>query len=95
MIIQTFDTAIGSLQDFDSIEGTLEQLGKSHFTRAVTEHHYDGLARAILTVLEGALDQDWTNKVRKSWVCAWIKMSTTMKGDHYPKISFPNSNDDT
>lgn len=86
MIIQTFDTAISQLHDFQSIEDTLKQLGKSHFTRDVTESHYEGLAQAILAVLEEALEQDWSNKVKKAWVCAWTKMSNTMKGDHYPKI---------
>lgn len=81
MIIQTFDTAIGSLDDFESIQDTLKQMGKSHFARSVTEHHYDGLAQAILTVLEGALDPDWTFKVKKSWICAWVKISTAMKGE--------------
>jgi hemoglobin-like flavoprotein len=56
-------------------------MGKSHFARSVTEHHYDGLAQAILTVLEGALDPDWTFKVKKSWICAWVKISTAMKGE--------------
>ena len=71
MIMKTFNTAINSLHDFDSLEDTLERLGKSHFSRNVTEHHYDGLAGAILTVLEGALGNEWNKKVKKAWVCAY------------------------
>jgi len=55
MIMKSFDTAISSLDDFMAIEDTLKKLGKSHFTREVTEAHYAGLGTAILTVLEEAL----------------------------------------
>lgn len=92
--MKTFDTAITSLDDYMAIEDTLKQLGKSHFTYKVTEAHYAGLGTAILSVLEDALQHDWNAKLKKAWVCTWIKMSNTMKGDQYG-IQFPNANSET
>lgn len=95
MIIKTFDTAIGSLGDYEAIEATLKQLGKAHYARDVTVSHYNGLAGAILTVLEGALGDQWNKKVKKAWVCAYTKMTGTMKGEQYPEMDFPRANDET
>jgi hypothetical protein len=45
--------------------------------------------------LEGALGDQWNKKVKKAWVCAYTKMTGTMKGDQYPEMSFPRANDET
>ena len=93
-IIQTFDTAINSLHDYDAIEETLKRLGKTHSQRDITEENYAKLAQAILTVLEGALGSQWNNRVKKAWVCAYTKLTTTMK-DYNKQKEFPRANDET
>ena len=44
MMIRTFDTVIDSLHQYESVEGTLKQLGKTNFSNSVTESHYSGMA---------------------------------------------------
>lgn len=72
-------TAVGGLDRLDSIEPTVQALGKRHVSYGVQAAHYDTVAAALLWTLEQGLGAAFTPDVKAAWTSAYGILAGTMK----------------
>lgn len=77
-LIATLKIVVDSLDNFDSLLATVEDLGRGHVQYGVQEEHYSYVAEALMWTLEHVLDGDMTDDVREAWTQLYSFLSGVM-----------------
>ena len=64
MVMDTLQYAIDLLDDFESLESTLFELGMTHAKLGILEEHYFVLGRALINTLKAGLGEDFDADVK-------------------------------
>lgn len=78
-LMQTIDTAVRDLENWDGLVPVLQKLGERHATYGVRAADYDTVAGALLWTLERGLGDAFTDDVRQAWIAAYTAIADTMK----------------
>lgn len=72
-------TAVGGLDQLDSVVPAVQALGRRHADYGVQDQHYDTVANALLWTLEQGLGPAFTPDVKSAWTSAYGVLAGTMK----------------
>jgi hemoglobin-like flavoprotein len=61
------------------LETELRSMGVRHKDYGVQDAHYETVGRALLDMLAGVLDNQWTPEVRAAWTALYSAVEATMK----------------
>jgi hemoglobin-like flavoprotein len=79
MLMAVLATAVGNLHRMDQILPTVRELGRRHAGYGVRDAHYDTVAAALLSTLEAALGDEFTDAVRGAWTACYLVLAGEMK----------------
>jgi hemoglobin-like flavoprotein len=71
-------TAVGGLDNRDSLDLALRALGKRHVGYGVEAAHYDTVSDALLWMLERSLGAAFTADVKAAWAAAYAVLAGVM-----------------
>jgi hemoglobin-like flavoprotein len=78
-VVRMLDVAVHMLgPDLDPVTEALEGLGARHVQYGVIPDHYPIVGEALLSTLEAALGDAWTDKVKLGWTTIFSFVSSTM-----------------
>ncbi|CUG06439.1 globin domain-containing protein, putative, partial [Bodo saltans] len=66
-IIETLDSCVRIMDQPNHLMSMLRQLGVRHGAYGVGRHHYPTIGKALISALEGSLEDKFTLEVNKSW----------------------------
>jgi hemoglobin-like flavoprotein len=72
-------TAVGGLNDLESLVPKIKVLGARHLAYGATAVHYEVVGDALLWTLERGLGEAFTTEVRSAWTNVYRVLSTTMQ----------------
>jgi serine/threonine protein kinase/hemoglobin-like flavoprotein/class 3 adenylate cyclase len=78
MLMDVLQHAISSLQDFDKLVPTIQDLGRRHVGYGVTPQHYKYVGRALMETLERFLGPEFTPEVHVAWLEIYGTLARTM-----------------
>ena len=78
-LLKALGLVVGGLERFESLLGTVQELGRRHAGYGVTEAHYCSVGAALLWTLEKGLGSDWTPKTAAAWAEAYWAIATVMR----------------
>ena len=79
MLMAVLATAVGNLHRLDEILPTVRELGRRHAGYGVRDSHYDTVAVTLLSTLEAALGDEFTDAVRRAWTACYQVLASEMK----------------
>jgi len=87
--VMTVNTAIGKLDDLDTLVPVLEGLGTKHIGFGVLPAHYDVVGQALLETLGLGLGESFTAPLKAAWAELYGIIKTTMVGStfRYPAMA--------
>ena len=77
-LMQMLGTAVGKLDDLDSLVPVLQGLAKRHVGYGVQEEHYATVGSTLLKTLEQGLGEEFTPPVREAWAAVYGVVSDVM-----------------
>ena len=79
-VVNMVDTAVGLLEkgDMDTLVAALKDLGAKHVAYGVEEGHYPVVGQALLSTLEAALGDAFTEPVKEAWAGVYGVISAKM-----------------
>lgn len=78
-LMQMIGTAVGKLDDMDSLVPVLQNMGKRHATYGVKNSNYDTVGAALIQTLEQGLGESFTAPVKAAWTAVYGVMTTVMR----------------
>jgi hemoglobin-like flavoprotein len=69
---------MNELEDQPNVRREMKALGARHDVYGVKPHHYLALSEAMMSTLERMLGNDFTPKVRQSWLAFYLFMQKGM-----------------
>jgi len=79
VLMAVLATAVGNLHRLGEILPTVRELGRRHAGYGVRDSHYDTVAAALLSTLEAALGDEFTEAVRSAWTACYQLLAGEMK----------------
>jgi hemoglobin-like flavoprotein len=70
---------VNGLDEPDSLNAPLSELGRRHASYGVEDAHYDAVGAALLWALEAALRSQWTQDLKTAWSEAYEIVGRTMR----------------
>ena len=67
------------LDDPEHLMAELRGMGARHKGYGVKDAHYDTVGRALLDMLSGVLDKQWTSDVEAAWTALYGAVESAMK----------------
>lgn len=77
-LMQMIGTAVGKLNDLETLVPILQSLGLRHAGYGVKEDHYQTVGGALLKTLEQGLGEGFTPEVKDAWTSVYGVMAETM-----------------
>lgn len=77
-LMQMIGTAVGKLNDLDSLIPVLQNLAVRHDGYGVKKPHYQTVGSALLKTLEQGLGPDFTTEVKEAWGTVYGVMADVM-----------------
>lgn len=77
-LMAMLNTAVGALDDLDSLTAALQQSGRAHADHGVQADDYDKVADAFLWTLGQGLGEAFTPEVRDAWVAVYSRVAGVM-----------------
>ena len=77
--MQMLATAVGALNDLESLVPKVKALGARHVAYGATAAHYEVVGEVLLWTLERGLGEAFTPEVRSAWTNVYRVLSTTMQ----------------
>lgn len=78
-VIGAIDKVVGMLSSrLEDLVTFLTDLGQYHATYGILPAHYSIVGEALINTLKSALSEEFTEKVRESWIGAYELISSTM-----------------
>jgi len=81
-VIEMLSLAVHSMDDSDSFQQELQDLGERHVDYRVQSRHYAIMNDAILGALSDCLGEQFTDEMCAAWEKALISLADTMKAAH-------------
>lgn len=79
----TLQIALNSLDDFETLAPSLQQMGRSHIEYGVEAVDYDTVGSALLWALEQELGAAFTTETKQAWAAVYSLLADTMKRAAY------------
>merc|ERR1719197_1412591 len=90
-VVDTVGTAVGLLDDLDTLVPVLKDLGAKHIAYKVEPVHYPIVGGAFLKTLEAGLGDAYTAEVAEAYTAMWGGMCKAgFAGDDAPRAVFPS-----
>ncbi len=77
-LMQMISTAVGKLNDPNTLIPILQNMGKRHVAYGVTDQHYQTVGNALLKTLEQGLGPAFTPQMKDAWTKVYSAMSSVM-----------------
>ncbi len=77
-LMTMLDTAVGSLNDLESIIPAVQDMGKRHAGYGVKDEDYAKVAAALLWTLEQGLGDGFTEDVKAAWTETYMTLAGVM-----------------
>ena len=81
-LLETLRLVVENIRRPEKLASELRQLGERHQSYGVVASHYDAAAEVLLETLGEFAGGLWTDKVRRTWVAALMKIKTVMLDAH-------------
>jgi len=81
-LLATLKLVVGHIRRPEKLANELTQLGERHQSYGVLTSHYDAVVEVLLETLGEYAGGLWTDKVRRTWVAALMKIKAAMIGAH-------------
>ncbi len=78
VLMSTLKTVVYSLEDFETVQSSVEALGKRHVRYKVEEKHYTVVGQALIWALSQGLGNDFTPDVKAAWISAYTFLANIM-----------------
>jgi hemoglobin-like flavoprotein len=78
-LMAMLDTAVASLDDFDSLSPDVQALGARHLSYGVADNHYALFEEALHWTLSQGLGTDFTPEVEAAWRALYARLAATMR----------------
>lgn len=78
-LMKMLGTAVGGLNNLNSLIPVIESLGQRHADYGVKDEHYDTVGEALLWTLEQGLGSDFTDEVKEAWIQTYAALACVMK----------------
>lgn len=75
MLMQMLSMAVVGLDDIESVQEVISDLGKRHVGYGVKKEDYTAVGSALLWTLEQGLGEAFTPEVRDAWVAVYTSLS--------------------
>lgn len=79
LLMRMIAAAVDGLDDVAALVPTLEQLGARHVGYGVRDEHYAVVGAALLSTLEDALGDGFTEAVREAWATTYGTLAGAMQ----------------
>jgi len=78
-VMQTIGAAVTGLNDLPKLVPVLKELGQKHAKYGVKEAHYGLVGKALLTILQRGVGDQWTPEVGAAWTDVYGTVAAAMK----------------
>ncbi len=81
-LLETLKLVVANIRRPEKLANELSQLGERHQSYGVLTSHYDAVAEVLLETLAEYAGGLWSDKVRRTWLAALMKIKLAMIGAH-------------